>query len=176
MLGELAGVFGAFVFELGALGFGEVGAAVMPVGRLRVELSPRWVARVTLSDLGTRPHVESAEGSATVSQALGLFELLGEVAPRAWLKPTISLGMGGYHVGVDGSASPPYAGLSAGRLVFAADTGAGLALAISPSFALSLEGHATLVAPHPVIRFLEGESAKLSNPLLYAALTFVGRL
>jgi hypothetical protein len=157
-------------------GFGEVGAAVMPVGRVRVDLSRWFVARVTLSGLGTRPRVESAESSATVSQALGLMELLGEVAPRAWLRPTISLGAGGYHVGVDGSAASPYAGLSAGRLVFAADTGAGLALAITPSFALSLEGHATLVTPHPVIRFLGGEPAKLSNPLLYAALTLVGRL
>src|SRR5262245_45813587 len=52
--------------------FGGVGAAVLPVVRGRVVLSERFAARLTISGLGTRPHVEALEGSATVGQALGL--------------------------------------------------------------------------------------------------------
>ena len=165
--------------EAGALllaGFGKVGAAVIPVGRVRVDLGQHFVGRVTVSGLGTRPRVESTGGSATLSQALGLLELLGAVAPRAWLKPMVSLGAGAYYVGVVGSAPLPYAGLEGDRLVFAGDAGAGFAVSLGPRFALSLEGHATLVAPQPVIRFLDADSTNINGPLLSAALTLVARL
>jgi hypothetical protein len=158
------------------LGFGGVGGAVLPVGRVRVVLSERFAARLTVSGLGTRPRVVAAEGTATVSQEIGLLELIGEIAPRSWLRPSLSLGAGAYHIGVDGNAASPYAGLDGGRFVFAADTGAGLAVSLTSSFALSLEGHATLVTPRPVIRFLEVETAEVRSPLLSGALTLVGRL
>ena len=157
-------------------GFGGIGAAVMPTGRVRFVLGRRFAARLTLSGLGTRPRVESAEGRATVSQELGLLELIFEIAPQSWLRPSISLGAGAYHIGVDGSATSPYAGLNGDRFAFAADTGAGLALTISPSFALSVEGHAVLVTPYPVIRFFGVDTARISNPLVSGALTLVGRL
>jgi hypothetical protein len=157
-------------------GFGGVGGAVMPVGRVRVVLSERFAARLTVSGLGTRPRVDTAEGTATVSQEVGLLELISEIGPRSWLRPSLLLGAGTYHIGVDGNAASPYSGLDGGRFVFAADAGAGLALSLTSSFALSLEGHATLVTPRPVIRFLEVETAEIRSPLLSGALTLVGRL
>jgi hypothetical protein len=157
-------------------GFGGVGGAVMPVGRVRVVLSERLAARLTLSGLGTRPRVDTAEGTATVSQEVGLLELIGEIAPRRWLRPSLSVGAGAYHIGVVGNATSPYAGLDGGRFVFAADAGAGLALSLTSAFALSLEGHAMLITPRPVIRFLQVETAEIRTPLLSGALTLVGRL
>jgi hypothetical protein len=157
-------------------GFGGVGAAVMPVGRVRFALGEQLVARLTLAGLGTRPRVEAAGGTATVSQELGLLELVGGIAPLSWLRSSISLGAGAYHVGVDGSATPPYASLSGDSFSFAADTGVALALSLSSSLALSLEGHAILVTPYPVIRFLEVDVAEIGNPLLCGALTLVGQL
>ena len=65
-----------------------------------------------------------------------------------------------------GAPAWPYAGLDGGRFAFAADAGAGLALSLTSSFALSLEGHATLVTPYPVIRFLEVDTAEIRSPLL----------
>jgi len=165
--------------EAGALvlaGFGGIRGAVMPVGRVRVALGERLRARVTLSGLGTRPQVDAAEGTATVRQELGLLELIGEIAPQSWLQPAISLGAGAYHIGVDGSANWPYAGLHGGSYAFAADAGVGLALSITSSFALSLEGHALLVTPYPVIRFLDVDTAQTGRPLLSGALTLVGWL
>jgi hypothetical protein len=157
-------------------GFGGVSAAVMPIGRVRAALGRRFATRLTLTGLGTRPRVESDGGWATVSQELGLLELIGELAPESWLRPSVSLGAGVYHVGVDGSATWPYAGLSGDRFAFAADAGVGLALSITSSFALSVEGHAILVTPYPVIRFLGEDTARIGNPLLAASLTLVGRL
>jgi hypothetical protein len=157
-------------------GFGGVGPAVLPVARARIVLSDRFAARLTLSGLGTRPHVQAAEGTATVSQAVGLLEVIGELAPRSWLRPSVSLGSGAYHISAEGSAAWPYDAFDPGRWAFAADVGAGIALPLTWSFALSLEGHATLIAPRPVIRFVEVETAEIKSPLLSAALTLVGRL
>ena len=156
--------------------FGGVGGAVMPVGRVRAALGERLGARLTVSGLGTSPRVESPEGTATVNQELGLLELIGEIAPRSWLRPAVSLGAGVYHIGVEGSANWPYAGLTGGQFSFAADAGAGLAISLTSSFALALEGHALLVAPYPVIQFVDVDTAETGRPLVSGALTLVGWL
>jgi hypothetical protein len=164
--------------EAGAqvLGVSGVGSAVMPIARVRLALNQRLGARLSLAGLGTRPRVESAGGSATVNQSLGLLEVVADVIPRGRLTPSISLGAGAYHIGVKGSATTPYVGQSDDRWVFAGDAGAGLVLALSPSFGLALESHVTLVTPYPVIRFLDEGSVSVNNPMLSAALTFLGRL
>jgi hypothetical protein len=165
--------------EAGALvlgGFGGVGPAIMPVLRGRVVVSDRFAARLTLSGLGTRPHVQAAEGTATVNQALGLVEWIVEIAPHSWLRPAVSLGAGAYHISAEGSAAWPYEALDPGTWAFAADVGTGLSLSLSSVFALCLEGHATLVTPRPVIRFVGVETAEIQSPLLGGALTLVGRL
>lgn len=164
--------------EAGAqvLGVSGIGSAVMPIGRVRFTLNQRLGARLSLAGLGTRPRVESARGSAAVNQGLGLLELVADILPRGRLTPSISLGAGAYHIGIEGNATTPYVGQSGDRWVFATDAGAGLAFALSPSFGLALESHATLVTPYPVIRFLDERSVSVKNPLLSAALTFMGRL
>lgn len=165
--------------EAGALvlgGSGRLGSAVMPVGRLRAAFGQRFAARLSLAGLGTRPAVESEVAKATVSQELGLFELVGELAPESWIRPFASLGAGFYHIGIEGSAASPYAGMSGDRFVFAADSGAGLALSIDSAFALALEGHLTFVTPYPVIRFLDADAVMADNPRAWVALTMVVRL
>jgi hypothetical protein len=143
---------------------------------VRVALGEHLATRLTVSGLGTTPKVTAAEGDATVSQELALLELLGEFAPRNRIRPTISLGAGAYHIGVDGSANSPYAGLDGGRFAFVADAGAGLALHLTSALALSFEGHALLVAPYPVIVFLDVDTAETGRPILSGALTLVGWL
>jgi hypothetical protein len=157
-------------------GFGGVGPAIMPVARGRVVVSDRFAARLTLSGLGTRPHVQAAEGTATVNQALGLIEWIAELAPHSWLRPAVSVGAGAYHISAEGSAAWPYEAFEPASWAFAADVGTGLSLSLSSAFAVCLEGHATLVTPRPVIRFVGAETAAIQSPLLGAALTLVGRL
>jgi hypothetical protein len=121
--------------------------------------------------------VEAPEGTATVSQELALLELLGDIAPASWqLRPTVSLGGGPYHIGIEGSANAPYAGLHDGVVTFAADVGAGLAWSLTSSFALALEGHALILAPYPVISFLGVDTVETGRPLVSGALTLVGWL
>jgi hypothetical protein len=157
-------------------GFGGLDGAVMPVARVRFVLGQRFAVRSSLSGLGTQPRVETPVGSATVSQELGLVELVGELVPESWLRPSISLGAGTYHIGVDGSANWPYAGTDESRFVFAADAGGGLALSLTSALWLSLEGHGIFLAPYPVIRFLGVDAATVGNPLVAATLTMAGRL
>jgi hypothetical protein len=168
-----------FGVEAGAqvlTGFGGIGAAILPVARVRLALGERIVTRLTLTGLGTRPVVEAPEGTATVSQALALLELIGEIAPSSWLRPTVSLGAGAYHIGVEGSANAPYAAREGAAYTFAADAGAGLALSLTSSFAVALEGHALLLAPYPVISFLGADTVETGRPLVSGALTLVGWL
>jgi hypothetical protein len=168
--------FGVEAGAQGLAGFGGIGAAILPVARVRASFAERFGARLTLSGLGTRPQVVAAEGTAMVSQELALAELLFDLAPHAVLKPHVSLGAGAYHVGVEGNAKWPYAGLSGDHTTFAADAGAGLALSLTSAFALALEGHALWLAEYPVIRFLDAETAETGRPLVSAALTLVGWL
>src|SRR5262249_28703328 len=146
--------------------FGGVGLAVLPVARGRVAFGDRFAARLTISGLGTRPHVTAPEGTATVSQGLGLLEVIGDIAPQVWLRPSLSVGAGAYHISAEGSAAWPYEASDPGRWTFAADAGIGVALSLSSAFALAFEGHATLVAPRPVVRFVEVQAAEIKNPLL----------
>jgi len=152
-------------------GFGGLGGALMPIGRGRVALARRLEGRLSLSGFGTRPRVDAASGSATLSQELGLLELVGNLAPDASLSPQLSLGAGSYHVGVTGTASSPYAGLRGERFVFAASAGAGAVLSLTSAIALAAEGHGVLLTPNPVIRFLGDETKRLGNPLMSASLT-----
>jgi hypothetical protein len=169
-----------FGVEAGAqvlAGFGGIGAAILPVARLRLALGERMATRLTLSGLGTRPVVETPVGTATVNQELALLEFLGDIAPASWqLRPTVSLGGGPYHIGIEGSANAPYAALHDGAVTFAADAGAGLAWSLTSSFALALEGHALILAPYPVISFLGVDTVETGRPLVSGALTLVGWL
>jgi len=157
-------------------GFGGVGSTVMLVGRGRIVLGEPFALRLTLSGLGSRPHVQAPEGTAAVSQELGVLELISDFIPQGWLRPYVSVGGGAYHISVEGSAAWPYQAFNASRFAGAVDAGAGIALSLSSSFALALEGHATFITPRPVIRFLEVETAEITHPLLSGALTVVGRL
>lgn len=155
---------------------GGVGAAVMPIARLRASLGRRTSARLSLSGLGSRPRIDTESGSATLSQELVLLELLADLFPQPWLIPHLSLGAGAYRVALVGNASSPYVGLRAERVVFAADAGVGLALPLASSIALNFEAHGLLVAPYPVIRFLGVEKARVGNPLASGQVSIVGLL
>lgn len=157
-------------------GFGGVGAAVLPVARLRAALDERWRARLTLSGLGTNPEVEAVEGTATIAQEFALLELVFEMSPAPWIRPAFSLGAGAYHIEAEGNAAWPYAGIESDRYAFAADAGLGFALPVTSSFAIAFEGHALLVTPYPVIRFLGVEKAETGRPIVTGGLALVGWL
>ncbi|MGC4089222.1 MAG: hypothetical protein QM756_15325 [Polyangiaceae bacterium] len=157
-------------------GVGGFGVAAMPIVRGRFAVDRLFSLRLSLSGLGTRPRFETAQSQATLSQGLGLLELIVELGGHARLRPLASLGAGAYYVGVEGRASSPYVGLEDDRFVFATDAGVGLAVEVNSFLEVSLDAHTTLVSPYPVIRFFQEDAAKVGNPLLSGTLTLVGRL
>src|SRR4029077_12786935 len=78
--------------------------------------------------------------------------------------------------GVAAPGSLQYVGQKSSRGAFLADAGIGAELRLGDRFEVSLEGHAFLTRPYPVIRFAEHDVARISQPSLLGALTVVGWL
>jgi hypothetical protein len=170
------------------LGFGGIGPALLGVLRVCVEFVPPLNVRVTVAGLGTTSSVEamrplpglppSGAASASVSQQLGLVEFVARPWEGSFVHPILSIGAGALNVAVAGQVTSPspYEGLRSYRWSFAADAGAGAQLRLSPRFDVSIETHAILAQPFPVVTFLGAEVARGGQPSLLASLTVVGWL
>jgi hypothetical protein len=141
-------------------------AAVVPIGRVGVRLSDWAWARISAAGLGTRPRVDMAAGSATVSQNVVLGELAAAFRPRRRLHPMLSLGAGVLNVAVVGTGTAPYQGREARQWSAAFDAGAGIGLAIGSRAALVTEVHALVASPRPVVRFADTNVATIGFPSL----------
>ena len=141
-------------------------AAVVPIGRVGLRLSDWAWARISAAGLGTRPRVDRAAGSATVSQSVALGELVVAFRPRRRLHLMLSLGAGVLNVDVVGTGTAPYRGREARQWSAAFDAGAGIALAIGSRAALSTEVHALMASPHPAVRFADTNVATIGYPSL----------
>jgi hypothetical protein len=139
-------------------------AAIVPIGRLGVRVSD-WVwARVSVAGLGSRPRVDTAYGSATISQSLALAEFAAVFRPDRRVHPTLSLGAGALNVAIHGTGAAPYEGREGQRWSVAFDGGVGVAVAVGSRAALVAELHALLAAPHPVVRFVDTRAATVGYP------------
>ena len=141
-------------------------AAVMPVGRIGVRLTDWAWARVSAAGLGSRPRVDAASGSATVSQNVALAELAVVFRPGRRLQPMLSLGAGVLDVAVVGTGTAPYEGREPQRWSAAFDAGAGVALAVWSRASLVTEVHGLIASPHPVVRFANTPAATIGYPSL----------
>jgi len=152
---------------------GGPGPAEIPVARLDVRLTGPFFARLTLEGLGSRPSVQTSEGSATISQNLGLVEL-GAIFRRDHpLKPIVSLGAGALYVTSDGEGIYPFVGHRDSRWTAVFDGGLGLATALSKHWAVSVEVHALFAAPRPVVRFSGSDAGTIGRPAFALAGTLL---
>jgi hypothetical protein len=152
---------------------GGLGAAAVPLARLRVAVGGPVVARLTLAGLGTRPRLETPRGTAVIAQEIGLFEV-GVVFRRdRRLRPAFTIGGGVLHVGSEAQGSFPYVGQQDQRWAGLFDAGAGLIAAIGGQLALALEVHILLASPHPVVRFVDLDAATVARPAVWTTLTLV---
>lgn len=149
------------------------GPALTPVARLRARLSPSWFSRLTLEGLGTRPRVRAIEGSAEISEALGLVEIGATFRRDRRLEPILTLGAGALHVASSGEGVYPFVGIAQSQWVVTADLGLGLMAVIRKGWALSFEVHALLEAPRPVVQFSGIAAGTLGRPALAAAWSVV---
>jgi hypothetical protein len=155
-------------------GWGGIGPALAPAGRLRMAFDERSWARLTALGLGTRPRVETNIGSASISQNLLLLEAAAWLRPRRLIRPMFSLGLGAERIAVEGTASTPYQGERNARWFATADAGAGVSLRLQAHWEVQLEVHAMFAAPRPAIRFFDVEVARAGQPTLLAILTLAG--
>jgi hypothetical protein len=139
-------------------------AAVAPVGRVALRLNDWLMARLSLSGLGSRPRIETAYGSAELSQTIGLVEVGAAFRNGKRVRPTVSVGAGLLTVSMVGTGKPPYEGREGRQWSAVFDAGVGGALALRSRMALATEFHVFLASPHPEVRFLKTRTATIGYP------------
>jgi hypothetical protein len=144
--------------------------AVAPVGRVALRLSDWIWARASVAGLGSRPHVDTAYGSASLSQTVALLECAAIFRRDKRIRPAFSVGAGAVNVQVAGTGAAPYEGRETQRWSVALDGGAGAAFAVGARSALVAELHALVASPHPVIRFVDTRAATVAYPSLILTL------
>ncbi len=154
--------------------FGGIPPAVLGLARIRRMLGGPLVVRVTVAGLGTQPRVDAAAGSARVSEDVGLLELVAAPWQSTVVHPLVSLGAGALYASVDGEANPPNAGRQSARWSAAFDAGVGAEAKIGTRFTVSLEAHALLAQPYPVVEFAGTDVAQSGRPSVVGSLSVVG--
>jgi hypothetical protein len=145
-------------------------AALIPMGRIGLRLSDWAWVRVGVVGLGSRPRVDTRDGSATIAQTLVLAELAAVFRSDKRLHLRLSVGAGALDVSVAGTGAAPFEGREPQRWFAALDGGLGLAVAVGPRSALVVELHALLAEPHPVVRFVDVRAATVAYPAVIVTL------
>jgi hypothetical protein len=145
-------------------------AAVIPMGRIGLRLSDRAWVRVSLAGLGSHPRIDTADGSATVSQSLALAEFAAVFRTDRRLHPILSVGVGALDVAAVGTGAAPLEGRQPQRWSAAFDGGVGIGFGLGSRSALVAELHALVAEPHPVVRFVNIRAATVGYPSLIATL------
>jgi hypothetical protein len=146
-------------------------AALVPIARLGLRLSERIATRISLAGLGSRPRVATTDGSATISQNMGLLEFIVLPGRDRRFHPMLSLGAGVLEVAVAGTGAGSYEGRSPQQWSAALDGGVGVAFVVGARAALVAEFHALLASPHPVVRFVDTRAATIGYPSMVFTLT-----
>lgn len=160
---------GDFAIDLGLGVLDNVGGppdAILPLGRLRRHLARLLYVRASVAGLGSRPRVQTVYGSALLSQNLGMVELEAVFRRDQRIRPSVSVGAGVLNVVVVGDGNSPYQGRDSGHWSAAFDGGLGVTFATGARIALALELHVLVATPHPTIRFIDLEVAKIAFPAL----------
>jgi len=170
-----------YAVELGAIVLGSfdgMPAAVLPVLRGTVRLSPHFQARLALAGLGTNARVQTTAGDAeaTVTQSFGLAEVALAFRTGARMQPFLSLGAGAVHLAVEGRAGRPYEGKTSALWAAIADAGFGVRVGLGRRFQLAAEAHAQGAYPYPVVRFLDTTLAEEGRPTLLGGLSLMAWL
>jgi hypothetical protein len=165
----------AFEGGLGVLGsFDGVGAALVPVLRLRFAANRTFQIRLTGAGYGSTPSVKVDRGTATIQQGVILVEGSADLGHARWLRPLVAIGAGAYYAGVTGSGAPSYEGRSGDALALALDGSVGLATSLPSNVELSLEVHALVTEPGIAVRFIDVDAARLGRPSLLLTFTVAG--
>jgi hypothetical protein len=149
------------------------GPAAIPVARLHLLALRSTFLRLTAEGLGSRPRIQTAAGSATIGQNLGLVEVGTAFRRDRHVMPIVTLGAGVLYVTSDGDGIYPYTSHQDSRWAAIVDCGVGLMGTVSNHWSSILEVHAFLAAPYPTVRFSGIDAGTIGRPALAAAFTLV---
>jgi hypothetical protein len=166
-------------FELGAgmlASLDGVGPSIVPITRFDAVATRALRFRLTAAWVGTQSRVQGPPGSgaADIDQGVVLLEGVWRFWQAPWVRPEISLGAGGYYVGVNGTGGAGYPGRQTSALTFAADGAVGVAIPVAPHLEIVLEAHAIVTVPGVAIRFMDAQAATLGRPSVLGTLTLAG--
>lgn len=169
-----AGLFQAPSIALGAAvlqGLSEFGTALASTIRVTHPLPRGFGARLSLLQSVAAPRLEAPGGAASLlhrSVVIDALRPLGLASARA--VPVVSLGVGLWQLEVQGSSLGAAPGRSETAWSFVGDLGAGFALRLADRLALTLDLHALLILPEPVVRIAGVEAGRARLPMLLAQL------
>ncbi len=150
---------------------GGIGPALVGVLRVRRALGRAFTLRAGFAGVGTEANVTAPAGAASVSQVLGLLEMVTTPWSNLLVRPIFSFGVGVLSTTVDAQAAVPYVGHKATQLSLAVDAGLGVVFRLSQRFELALEAHALTARPYPSVRFLGVEVARADVPSFFGSMT-----
>lgn len=151
-------------------------ANVEPLLRVSRRFGSYWLARLSVSGLGTRGKTDSAFGTALVDQEFAVVETGVRLRPNARIQPVFVVGAGTLRVQAEGRATWPYQGQTAQRWSFLASAGAGFSFWIAHRFGCAAELQAQLAQPYPSIRYFGVEISHVGRPNLLLAFSLLAWL
>ncbi len=147
----------------------RLGTAISPMARFTYFPSPALGARLGVLGLGTSVDRSSVAGTATVHQQLALLEVVLS-GTRGVLRPTVSTGVGAYHLGFSSVGAPPYLGTTGGTWAALGSIGAGASLRLGGPLLANLDVQALFTAPRAVVTIAGADVGHAGTPSLLAAL------
>lgn len=151
-------------------------ANVEPLLRISRQFGSYWLARLSVSGLGTQARTDSTPVTASVDQEFAVLETGVRLRPHARIQPVFVVGAGALHVQAEGRTTWPYQGQTAQRWSFLASAGAGVSFWIAHRYGFSAELQAQLAQPYPSIRFFGVEASHVGRPNLLLALSLLAWL
>ena len=148
-----------------------IGPAFLPLVRVDWAVSSWLVAQGTFAGFGTQPTLESAAGSATVSQGYGVLGLCYCLPSEPGIRPLVSLSAGALRTSFEGQADAPERGHSGEQWSFLVDASLGARLGFADRYYLTPAFHVQLAQPYVAVHFVDELVASSGRPNLLASLT-----
>jgi hypothetical protein len=127
-------------------------------------------ARLTFSALGSSTDVTKTEGSAQLTQQIGMAELL--LWSRAWhrLRAALAIGAGAHHLSIAGQGAQGFQ--SGNQSLWSTATGAGASVAwnLHPNLMLALDARAVENWPATTVNLHGEQIARVGRPIIWVAL------
>jgi hypothetical protein len=157
---------------------GGFGASLAPALGAGYRITDVWSLELRFTG-PTAADVSSSAGSAEITESLLVVGARAELLRLGALGGFVAGSAGGYHVGSDGSATPPNQSRADSALTSAWLAGAGLSLEapVTRDFRVAtvVRGDVGLLAPRPVVKLAGDAVARPGRPLVLGTLHFEAR-